>query len=224
MAKVLIPALGPDDWRRLLADPEKHWRKGYSARTLAYCWQDADGIPQPVLSILSRTDSLRHLETVFVIPEHQVPLPGGVRPSQSDVWVLARTPESLVSIAVEGKVSESFGPTIAEWFTPSPGKIRRLGFLCEQLGLSFPPSGHLRYQLFHRTASAVIEARRIHADQAVMVVHSFGAADEGYEDYVNFLALFGLRGEVDGSSSTALASGMGLHFAWVRGDPRYLAC
>jgi len=27
---------GPEDWKPLLAEPEKHWRTGYSAKTLAY--------------------------------------------------------------------------------------------------------------------------------------------------------------------------------------------
>jgi hypothetical protein len=222
MSKILIPAARAEDWRQLLADPDKHWRRGYSARTLAHCWQEADGIPHDVLDVLSQAESLEGLETIFAIPEHQVPLPGGVRPSQNDVWVLARTPKSLVSIAVEGKVSESFGPTITEWHTGSAGKQRRLAFLCEQLGLPVPPPGHLRYQLFHRTASAIIEARRLHADQAAMVVHSFSPAQEGFQDYRNFLELFGLDGKLDGLCSTTLASGVVLHLAWIRGDQRYL--
>jgi hypothetical protein len=127
----------------------------------------------------------------------------------------------LVSIAVEGKVSESFGPVIDEWHTGSPGKKRRLAFLCEQLGLSSPP-GHLRYQFFHRTASAIIEADRVHAAQAAMVVHSFSPANEGFEDYRKFVGLFGLEGELDGLCSTTLPSGLALHLAWVRGDQRYL--
>jgi hypothetical protein len=41
MNNILIPASNPEDWKKFLADPEKHWKKGYSARTLAYCWQNS---------------------------------------------------------------------------------------------------------------------------------------------------------------------------------------
>ena len=32
MPRILLTS-GPDDWQKMLADPEKHWRSGYSART-----------------------------------------------------------------------------------------------------------------------------------------------------------------------------------------------
>ena len=44
--KILIPTTSPDDWRRLLADPNSHWRTGYSAKTLAYCWEAEPGFPR----------------------------------------------------------------------------------------------------------------------------------------------------------------------------------
>ena len=70
------------------------------------------------------------LEPLVVIPEHKVPLPGGSRPSQNDIWILAKAHDDLVSIAVEGKVSEPFGPTMAEWLVnESKGKRKRLEFL-----------------------------------------------------------------------------------------------
>lgn len=48
MSKVYIPARSADDWRRFLAEPGKQWRWGHSARTLACCWQGADGFPAGV--------------------------------------------------------------------------------------------------------------------------------------------------------------------------------
>lgn len=184
MGKILIPASSPEDWKQFLAEPEKHWKRGNSARALAYCWQQSDGIPPDVSSVLLQAPELKGLETIFAIPEYQVPLPGGSRPSQSDVWVLGKTDRGIASIAVEGKVSEFFGPTIGEWYEgASPGKEKRLRFLCTGLGLSFPPARDLRYQLFHRTASAVIEAKRLRAPDAVMVVHTFSPSNEWFTDY-----------------------------------------
>ena len=97
-----------------------------------------------------------------------------------------------MSTAVEGKVSESFGPTIGEWFKePSSGKERRLSYLCEQLEVGFPPDGQVRYQLVHRTASAIIVAIRFNAPDAAMVVHAFSPSDEWFDDYAAFLKMSG---------------------------------
>ncbi len=223
MGKIYIPALNVEDWKQLLADPEKQWKSGYSARALAYCWQEADGFPSDVRAVLSKAPEFNGIEALLVIPEHQVPLPGGARPSQSDVWVLARANVDLVSIAVEGKVSESFGPTIDEWGPESsPGKKKRLAFLCEQLGIEGQLPGEIRYQLLHRSASAVIEAKRFLARHAVMLVHSFSQTDEWFEDYGRFLSLYGVSGNVNEMVSVRECSGISLHFAWVQGDKRYL--
>lgn len=53
---------------------------------------------------------LAEQEKQYAFPEHQVPLLGGSRPSQTDLFVVAQSPGELVSIAVEGKVREPFGP------------------------------------------------------------------------------------------------------------------
>jgi len=36
MPRILHVTRSPDDWKALLADPEKHWRTGFSTRTLAH--------------------------------------------------------------------------------------------------------------------------------------------------------------------------------------------
>jgi hypothetical protein len=93
VSKLLAFTSGPDDWQALLADPVKHWRPGYSARTLAYCWEAADCFPLEVARALSQSDSLllADLTPVLAVPEFKVPLPGGVRASQNDIFVLARS-------------------------------------------------------------------------------------------------------------------------------------
>jgi hypothetical protein len=52
---------------------------------------------------------------------------------------------------------------------------RRLNYLIDLLGLNSKKGEVLavRYQLLHRTASALIEAQRIGANQAMMMVHTF---------------------------------------------------
>ena len=43
MSKFYLPTVGPNDWQCLLADPAKQWRAGFSAKTLAHCWESANG-------------------------------------------------------------------------------------------------------------------------------------------------------------------------------------
>jgi hypothetical protein len=220
---------GPDNWKDLLADPVKHWQPGYSARTLAYCWEAADGFPPEVAQALSQSDSplLADLTPVLAVPEFKVPLPGGVRASQNDIFVLARSASGPVSIMVEGKVSESFGPTLHEWIDQaSLGKKKRLRFLMWSLGLGSQPQGAIRYQLLHRAASAIITGEQYRAAAAVLVVHSFSEAHRkepaGWPDYQAFAGLFGV-GAVQGMvQPLGRRSRIPLFGAWVDGDQSFL--
>jgi len=51
---------------------------------------------------------------------------------------------------------------------------------------------------------------------------SFGRENEWFEDYQQFLALFGVTGKVDSLVFAKNVNGVKLHFGWVRGDNRYL--
>lgn len=222
MPTIFVPSRGPGDWRALLAEPEKQWARGYSARTLAHCWEDSDAFPVEIGSVLSQHSALASAKPLVVFPEWRVTLRGGSRPSQNDVWVLAKGNDALISIAVEGKVEEPFDRTLGEWKADaSSGKQSRLEFLLECLGLKTVPDA-IRYQLLHRTASAVIEAERFGAGHAVMLVHSFSPRNTWYEDFAAFAAVFGLKAEVGRLLSTKARNGMPLHIAWVHGDERYL--
>jgi hypothetical protein len=223
MNAIYIPASNAEQWAPFLAEP-KHWCKGRSARTLAYSWQEAQGFPDEVASVFRGSSHFSDIQLLLAVPEHQVALPGGARPSQSDIWALARSDTSLVSIAVEGKVDETFGPTLAEWLVEaSPGKATRLAFLQEQLTLPGVLPGAVRYQLLHRTASAIIEARRFCATKAIMLVHSFAPAKDWFEDYSAFAGLFGVDAQPDRVLSAGNCAGVDLHLAWVSGNHEYLS-
>jgi hypothetical protein len=134
MKRIYTPTRGVEDWQSLLAEPEKQWKTGFSARSIAYAWEEAGGFPHEVYKALD--DGFPGIVPLSIIPEHQVPLPGGKAASQNDVWVLAKSAEDLISIAVEGKVSEPFGPTIGEWNPDaSTGRRKRFHFLKDLLGL-----------------------------------------------------------------------------------------
>ena len=222
---IFIPANKPQDWRLLLAE-RKHWRRGYSARALAYCWQEAEDFPESVKRIFkgSGIKVFQNVELLLAFPEWKVPLPGGSRPSQNDIFIVARGNDQLISIMVEGKVSEPFDRTIAEWkLEGSAGKETRLEFLCDKLQLAKEKIDHIRYQLLHRTVSAIIEAEKFNAPNALMMVHSFSQSDEWFEDYGQFLALFGLNGILPDSLVFGRnISGIDLYFSWARGDKKYL--
>jgi len=225
VARILTFTSGPEDWQALLADPVKHWRTGYSARTLAYRWEASEGFPPEVKEALQRTDeaALQDLTPILAIPELKVPLPGGVRPSQNDLFVLARGATGPVSIMVEGKVSESFGPTLGEWRgDASPGKESRLRFLLSTLGLTENPAGSVRYQLLHRAASSVITGEQFRAAAAIMLVHSFSEQRVGWSDYQSFAALFGVDATEGVVQRLGKDSRIPLFGVWVVGNCSFL--
>jgi hypothetical protein len=224
--KIFIPARKPEDWKSLLAEPDKQWKTGYSAKALAYCWQEANDFPKCVREVFKKSEIalFQNMELLLAFPEYQVILPGGARPSQNDIFILAKGNDQLVSIMVEGKVSEPFGDTIAEWKKDnSKGKEKRLKFLLEELGLEENEQiGAIRYQLLHRTASAIIEAKKFKAENALMLVHSFSRSNERFEDYSGFLVLFGVSAELDSLVFARNIKGIDLYLGWVRGKERYL--
>jgi len=225
MSNFLKFTSSPADWQAMLADPVKHWRTGYSARTLAYCWEATEGFPPEINSVFSASQEseLVGLSPVLAVPEFKVPLPGGTRSSQNDIFVLARSSTGPVAIMVEGKVDESFGPTLNDWLAEaSPGKEKRLDFLLRTLGLPEKPPGDVRYQLLHRTASALITAEQYRAVAAVLLVHTFTKKQSGWHDYESFLRLFGVSAERGLLQRLPGKSAIPLFAAWVQGNPAYL--
>ena len=91
------------------------------------------------------------------------------------------------------------------------------------LGIQNEDVSQIRYQLLHRTASAVIEAERFGSSTAVMLVHSFSQEDEHLEDYQAFARLFGINdANVNTVSYAGNLNGIDLYLAWVRGDKQFL--
>jgi Domain of unknown function (DUF6946) len=225
MARILLTS-GPGDWQKLLAEPDKQWQLGYSARTLAHCWEDADGFPPEVSEVLARTTEplLSNLLPVLAVPEFKVPLPGGNRASQNDVFVLARSAAGPVCIMIEGKVNESFGPTLDEWLVEaSPGKKKRIDFLLRTLCIVAAPKGSIRYQLLHRAASAIITGEQYRAVAAIVLVHSFSEQRIGWQDYEAFADLFRVHAEPDVVQRLTSATCIPLFAAWVTGDRGFLS-
>lgn len=218
MAKIFIPTVSPNDWQSFLADPEKQWKRGYSAMATALSWEAANGLPPEIAELLGGAPEL-----LLAIPEHKVALPGGRRESQCDVFALVRASDETIAIAIEAKVNEPFGPTVGEWMVnASKGKVKRMHFICDLLGLNALPPDELRYQLFHRTAAAVLEAKRFKTDRAAMVVQSFSQEHRWFEDFVAFAAMFGMQAEPGQALNYDLPSAMPLTLGWVVGSEAFL--
>jgi len=74
----------------------------------------------------------------------------------------------------------------------------------------------------HRTASALIEARRFGAQHALMLVHSFSKSLESFADYATFASLYGIRAEPNSVAKAGEFDGVGLYLGWSVGKPDYL--
>lgn len=222
MPPIYKPTTGPEDWKQFLAKPDLHWKTGYSAKSMAYSWEEADGLPVEISKAIHDVWGVQP-EPLIIIPEYKVPLPGGNTDSQNDAFVLCRIGEQTAVVMIEGKVGEPFGPSVGEWFKdPSPGKVERLKYLCSLLGLSYPPAPELRYQLLHRCASAIIEAERYRADLAIMIVHSFSQEHVWFDDFSAFAAELGATSELGRLSRANSVSGRPFYLGWVTGSAVYL--
>lgn len=222
MKRIFIPSQSATDWQHLLGKPKLHWKKGFSAMTTAACWEAAGGdFPTEVRNLLnsSPVPYLQNLKPLAIFPEWQEPLEGGDTASQTDVLVVARNEESLVVIAVEAKVDEEFGPTLgAKRSETSEGQSQRLTYLHELLGLQSPLDGHLRYQLLHRVASAILSSRSFHAPVAVMLVHSFSEKSRRRGDFDAFCKAIGAVPITKDMWHYTSIKGLNLFLGWCTGN------
>ena len=67
MNPIYKPTTNPEDWKEFLADPEKHWKTGYSAKSMAYSWEEAEGVPSEIRIILEDKFNA-DIEPLIIIP------------------------------------------------------------------------------------------------------------------------------------------------------------
>ena len=206
----------PHDARAYLADPIKHWRPHHSALELATAWIGAGGVPPGVARVLDSCSTYAGCRLVEGFFEREVALKTKGRPSQTDLLALVQLADGYGVIAVEGKAREPFGDLVSTW-NDGPGKQKRLDQLCDELGLDPSRVGGLRYQLLHRTVSALMEARRYGSREALMLVHSFDPDDSSLDAYQAFATALGLgNAETDAITSSTIRDGVSLRLGWVK--------
>jgi hypothetical protein len=174
---------------------------------------------------------LKGLDLDLCLVEKPVFLDRRRAPSMTDVMAYGHNAggQELV-IAGEGKADEVFASRVYAWVRgdepssdlsapPRPSRARRLRFLSRHLGKLVDDRSHVRYQLLHRTVSAVLEAQLHGAAAALVLIHAFGVeAPENWRDYSDFLKSLGgmasPRGQVSGPYGLGETSDMPTYFLW----------
>jgi hypothetical protein len=223
--RIFIPTRSGSDWQPLLAKPTLHWKKGASAMTTAVSWEAAAGaLPVEIATLLdsSGLDALDNLQLLAAFPEWETELEGGVTTSKTDVLAICRNRKGLCVLAVEAKVNEDFGPLVEEKRKePSPGQSARLKYLQELLGIA-ELSDAIRYQLLHRTASALLAGRLFHAETAVMLVQAFGDKSSQQKDFMIFAEMLNAREVTTGLYSIPATGTPTMYLAWCMGARQFL--
>lgn len=225
--RIFVATRSPSDWQAQLADPIKHWKMGYSAMAAAACWEAAKGdLPLEIKRTLEQTKQtpLINVELVAAITEWETPLPGGVNSSCTDVLAITRNQTGVTILAVEAKVDEPFGESLfKKRLNATPGYTERLDFLHAKLGLKDKLEDTIRYQLLHRTVSALLTAEKFHAQAAVMLVHSFSRSARWKEDFLAFCAAVNATPVSQEVMTVPAFSRPALFLAWTQGDPQFLS-
>jgi hypothetical protein len=223
MSHLCISTRGISSWRERLARPDRQWKRGFSAFETAVSWELASksesGIPEPIGKLLRERD---YGDPVlwFAVAEHKVELPGGPAASQCDVWAVVETKAGVLSLTVEAKAKEKFGDKVLEkWLVKGKSERsrqnRKMRF--EYVRSHLPPSDsylQVRYQMLHRCAASVIEAKRLGFQHAAFVVQAFNCPEDSFQDYVVFCKALNIPA-ARGSMAPTFANGVFLSVGWA---------
>jgi hypothetical protein len=210
--------LRPEDVIPHLGKGELHWRDGYSAKAVCESWFNANDIPSLVRRVLEGADEYKGAQLVDAWLERCTHLPWGRgNPTQTDLLAVLAVGDELAVLAMEAKVRESFGPYVKDWLAEGgDNREERLHGLCGLLDLDIETTSELRYQLLHRTAAAVLEAKRYRSRHAAMVVQSFCPDRTGLSDFQSLAQAMGF-GQIDADSVSSPKSldSVDLRVGWV---------
>lgn len=220
-----------EDWRGLAG--ANKWVPSRSAYELAQCWHQSRGLPEPIKNVLNSSghDLLSGLSVDLCLVEKPVFLDSQIGPSMTDLMAYGRNAKGdAVILAVEGKADEPFASRVSTWLLgdtsdpsapaePRPTRLRRLKFLSKHLSLAISPDSPLRYQLLHRTVSAVLEAQLHGAAAAIVLIHVFGQdTSNNHSDFSEFIRQLGGReatkGAVLGPYALGEQGNLPTYFLW----------
>jgi len=223
MSRLCIATRGIGSWRERLASPDTQWRRQFSAFETAVSWECASanptGLPRPIAELFRGT-IYENPVLQLAIAEHKVDLPGGQAASQCDVWAIVKTSAGMLSLAVEAKAREAFGDDILEKWLVAGGtdesiSKRKIRWDYVQSHLpkseSFP---QVRYQILHRCAASVVEAKRLGFQHAAFIVQAFNTPAESFQNFAAFCQALQIPGE-RGSLATTTVDGISLSVGWA---------
>jgi hypothetical protein len=223
MNRLCIETRGICNWRERLANPDRQWKRGFSALETAVSWELAansrSGIPQPIEKLFQKSNYGEPL-LILAIAEHKVDLPGGNAASQCDLWAVVKTSAGLLSLTVEAKAKESFGDEILEkWLVAggTDGSKSNRKERWDYVHCHLPKAGsflQVRYQILHRCAASVIEAKRLGLQHAAFVVQAFDTPDKSFQDYAAFCQALKIPA-ARGSIESTCVDGISLSVGWA---------
>lgn len=213
MNRLCVETRGVCNWRERLAKPDSQWRQGYSALETAVSWEKAascpSGLPDSIAGLF-RHSIFGEATLLLAVAEHKVPLVGGLADSQCDVWALLNCASGSVSLSVEAKAKEPFGQgneSLQDWLVAgeSERSHRNRVDRWKHVSANLPSAAEgayssVPYQLLHRCAAAVLEARRFSLTNAAFIVQSFGPrlvgeSSENFEAFSRFCQAMNLKAE-----------------------------
>jgi len=208
-----------------LTNPDRQWRRGFSALETAASWENADSrtgwLPERLARVFDGT-AYERPELLLAVAEHKVALDGSGGDSQCDVWALLHTPVGTLSMSVEAKAREAFGSgheTLQAWLGggDSQRSLQNRQARWESVRRRLPDVGEtayhqVAYQLLHRCAAAVVEAQRFQLQHAAFVVQAFGSPDESFQEFRRMCQVMGIqaeRGRIHVTTAGTISLGIG---------------
>jgi hypothetical protein len=226
MNRLHIATRGVCNWRERLASPDRQWKRGFSAFETAVSWELASsgesGLPA-FIDRLFRENNYDKPVLMFAVAEHKVDLPGGNAASQCDVWAIVNTSAGMLSLTVEAKASEACGDEILEKWLVAGETERAIGnrknrWEWDYVQSHLPNSDSLlqvRYQMLHRCAASVIEAKRLGFQHAAFVVQAFNTPDKSFQDYAVFCQALRIPAVRGSMATTSSVDGISLSVGWA---------
>jgi uncharacterized protein DUF6946 len=224
MSRLDTATPGIGNWRERLANPDRQWKRCFSAFETAVSWELASasnsGLAEPVARLFQE-NNYGDPVLIFAVAEHKVDLPGSnVAPSQSDVWAVVKTSAGMLSLTVEAKAKEPFGDEILERWLVAGGSEQsvinrktRWDYIRQHLPKSESFS-RVRYQMLHRCAASVIEAKRLGFQHAAFVVQAFDTPDSSFQYYALFCEALKIAAE-RGRMATTSVDDVSLSVGWA---------
>jgi hypothetical protein len=224
MNRLNIATRGIGSWRERLANPDLQWRRKFSAFETAVSWEYASnrksGLPEPIEKLF-RESEYGEPTLISAVAEHKVDLPpNGKAASQCDVWAIVKMSVGMLSLTVEAKAKEAFGDDILEkWLVAgvTPESISNRQTRWEYVLSHLPKAesfSEVRYQMLHRCAAAVIEAKRFGFMHAAFIVQAFNTPDQSFQDYKVFCQALQIPA-VRGSMAKTSTEGISLSIGWA---------